>query len=226
MKKQLALLFLLLCCFSCASQKKEVVSKSTIKLEGTKTNIRSLLEIDGYYAWPNCPYNNGDMFFEDGTWVSFYFRRDKNTDQILPENEKKANMSKSVQTWIVDGQVRWGTYWGVYKISGDTLVLYHYDKGHFWKGWALRESRFKIIDKTTILLIYGKELLKTHEQYYKSINFNPWIKNGDKLYFNSADSLPASDCWLKEEKWIWRNEQDWKAYMERIKQIKKQYKKK
>ena len=49
MKKQLILFILLFCYFSCASQKKEIIAKSTIKLEGINTNIRDLIEIDGYY---------------------------------------------------------------------------------------------------------------------------------------------------------------------------------
>jgi len=50
MKRQSIIFILLLSCFSCASQKREIISKSTIKLEGKNTNIRDLIEIDGYYT--------------------------------------------------------------------------------------------------------------------------------------------------------------------------------
>jgi hypothetical protein len=64
--------------------------------------------------------------------------------------------------------------------------------------------------------------LKVDESYYQSLkDYSPWISNSVPLYFSPADSLPSSDCWLKEEKWIWRHESDWKAYMEKIKQKKK-----
>ena len=35
-----------------------------------------------------------------------------------------------------------------------------------------------------------------------------------------AFSLPSSDCWLEEEKRIWRNESDWKEYMQKVEQKK------
>jgi hypothetical protein len=71
-----------------------------------------------------------------------------------------------------------------------------------------------------------KSLRKSDENNYKLNYRTPCLQNKELHYFMPADSLPSSDCWLKEEKWIWRNEQDWKNYMEKIKQMKKQYKNK
>jgi hypothetical protein len=218
MEKQIILIIFSLIAMSCISQKREIISKSTIKLEGENTNIRDLIEIDGYYQSQDC---SKAMFFEDGIYVSsFSFKKD------MPKDEIKTNLSKSINSWIENKQVRWGFYWGVYKIEGDTLVVYYYLRGNWWAPWIFDEKRYKVIDRTTILPIYEKGLLKADEQYYKSIGFNPWIENGEKISFFPADSLPSSNCWLKEKKWIWRNESDWKAYMEKVKQIKKQHKKK
>jgi hypothetical protein len=213
MKKQFILFILLFCCFSCASQKKEVIAKSTIKLEGRNTNIRDLMEIDGYYSSLGYENDGGTIFFEDGTWVAFSFKRD------ISENEIRVNLSKSVRSWEEDKQIRWGSYWGVYKIEGDTLIMFKYDKGNFWKGWSLYEYRKKIIDRTTLKETYRKSLLKNDETYYRDLNINVWV-DGFYSQFFPADSLPSSDNWLKEEKWIWRNEQDWKDYMQKIEQKK------
>lgn len=106
MKKQFILLLFLLCFFSCASQKKEIQKKSTIKLEGKKTNIRDLIEIDGYYSKPEYPDSNCRIFFEDGTWVHFSFKRTVSKDEI------KKNMSNFVESWIKNKQVQWGFEWG------------------------------------------------------------------------------------------------------------------
>jgi len=209
MRKQIILIIFSLIAISCISQKGEIISKSNIKLEGRNTNIRDLLEIDGYYQDQNYLKM---MFFEDGTYVSsFSFKKD------IPENEIKANMSKSLAGGIEDKQFSWGNDWGVYKIEGDTLVAYYYLRGSFWTPWYFDEVRYKIIDKITIQKIYWKGLLKIDEQYNKERS--PWI-NGSYLHFTPADSLPSSDCWLKKQKWIWRNEQDWKDYMQRIEQNK------
>jgi len=77
MKKQFIFLLFTLCCFSCISQKKEVITKSTIKLEGRNTNIRNLLDIDGYYYIDSSDKKYGSiMFYEDGSWVYFHFRKE------------------------------------------------------------------------------------------------------------------------------------------------------
>ena len=209
MKKQFVLFTLLLYSFSCASQKKEVISKSIIKLEDKNTNIRNLLDIDGYYTSTPDQKNLGNtMFFEDGTWVYFHFKRDATDSEI------KNNLSKSIDIWS-ENDNRWGTNWGVYTIKNDTIILNQYDKGSFFgNSWSLSESRCKIIDRQTIKNIYSKSLMKLHESYYE--NNSPWL-NGAESHFIATDSLPSSDCWLKEEKWIWRNESDWREYMDKIK---------
>jgi hypothetical protein len=213
MKKQLVLLLFLICYFSCASQKKEIIAKSIIKLEGKNTNIRDLLGIDGYYHMPEYPDSNCRMFFEDGTWVDFSFKRN------MSKNEIRANMFKSIVSWIENKQLRMGSYWGVYRTQNDTIIVYVYEQGTLWRGWSLHEERYKVIDQKTIQRIYFKGLLKRDEDY------DPW-RVRDNFHFTPADSLPSSDCWLKEEKWIWRHESDWKAYMQHVEQVKKQYKKK
>lgn len=214
MKKHLTLFLFLLFLFSCALQKKEIITKSSFKLEGKNTNIRNLLDIDGYYtSIPDQKNLGGIMFFEDGSWVSFYFKINATDSDI------RNNLSKSITRWEENKLTRWGTYWGVYTLKNDTILLHQYFKGTFWgNGWSVDESRFKIVDHQTIKYIYFKPLLKVDECYYH--DRSPWM-DGAVSHFVRTDSLPSSDCWLKEEKWIWSNESDWEAYMERIKLEKK-----
>jgi hypothetical protein len=203
MRKQLVLFIVLFCCFSCASQKKEIIAKSTIKLEGRNTNIRDLIEVDGYYIQPNHPQYGNIMFFEDGTWLYFFFKKDVSEDEI------KADMSSAVS---------WMESWGVYHVQNNTIIVNRYRKGSFWEVWFFSEDRYEVVDRETVLRISNRGLLKADESsneiYGTSVN--------DTFHFTPADSLPSSDCWLKEEKWIWRNESDWKAYLEHVKQKKKQ----
>ncbi|MDR1180634.1 MAG: hypothetical protein LBL13_01455 [Bacteroidales bacterium] len=152
MKRQLVLLILLFCCFSCASQKKEIIARSTIKLEGKNTKIRDLMEIDGYYT-DNRDEKHIDnvMFFEDGTYVwSFYFKEGVLADSI------KEDMSGNLKKWIDDKQIRWGSYWGVYRIEGDTIIGNYFVNGTFWRGWSFIEERYKIINKATVKKYIGE----------------------------------------------------------------------
>jgi len=122
----------------------------------------------------------------------------------------------SIYKWKNGKGIQWGNNWGVYDIQNDTIIVHSYSKSGFLKAWELTEDRYKIIDRNSIKRIFFK--VRTEDEYYKSNS--PWI-NVSPIHFNPADSIPSSDNWLKENKWIWRNESDWKAYMDRIKIEKK-----
>jgi len=210
MKKAVSIicLILLICC--CASQRKEVILKSIIKLEGKNTNIRELIDIDGYYTKQG-DESLGKIYFEDGIWVSFSFKSG------LSDSDKRRNLSKSIVSWRKNNQTVWGIFWGVYQIKNDTIIEFRYDKGTpLLREWYFDELRSKIIDRHTIQTVYLKNLLAKENEIP-----DPWRNNVKPRYFIPADSLPSSDCWLKEEKWIWRNEEDWNAYRKKIKQAKK-----
>jgi len=214
MKRCLLLFMPLICCFSCASQKKEVIAKSTIKLEGKDTNIRNLLDIDGIYG-------SSTVFFDDGSLA--------NTSVQEIKGKKTDNLSKSVNLWKEGGTMRWGSLWGVYTIKNDTIIAHFYTQPGFLVSIDIRERRYKIINRKTIQLFYSYNLLLTESDkvYLAEHNISPWVDiSKNTLSFSPIDSIPPSDNWLKEKKWIWRNESDWKAYMQHVEQIKKQYKKK
>ena len=219
MKIQIIVVVFLLSTISCVSQKREMISKSTIKLEGRNTNIRDLIEINGYYqrmdSTGSASYR---MFFEDGTYVALFWFKEGVTEDM-----KRENLSQAIVSWKQKGQVRWGIRWGVYKIEKDTIIGQFFQVGTFLGGgwWKCEEQKYEIIDKRTLKLVYSKSLFKDDERY--DMNKYPYeISKKNYVYeFVPADSLPSSDCWLKEKKWIWRNESDWKDYMEKIKQEKK-----
>jgi hypothetical protein len=201
--------------FSCVSQKKEIIAKSTIKLEGKNTNIRNLINIDGFYYFdPSNKRLGGIMFYDDGSWVYFHFK------DSLSENKIKKNLTKSI---INSGnRKQWGYSWGVYAIQNDTIIVYSYNRPAFLVSYDLSERRYKVINRESIKKVYVKGLLKSEDDYYKT--HSPWI-DSPQTDFIPADSLPSSDNWLKENKWIWRNESDWEDYMQHVEEVKKQLKK-
>jgi hypothetical protein len=149
------------------------------------------------------------MFFENGIYTyNFFFKKG------TTESQTQKNMSNCID-WIDKEQTRWGAYWGTYRIEGDTIIAHSFLKGNLTREWIFYEKRYKILDRTTFKIIYSQSLLREspHQK-------DPWdLKlNYSLSRFIPADSLPSSNCWLKEEKWIWQNESDWKNYMEKIKQ--------
>ena len=77
------------------------------------------------------------------------------------------------------------------------------------------------MDRKTLKLIKVIPLLKQDIDTY---GINMWadgIKDYSPVRFMKADSIPPPNCWLKEEKWLWKNESDWVKYMESHKKKKK-----
>ena len=108
---------------------------------------------------------------------------------------------------------------GMYWIEGDTIKVRCFGQfGGRFSPWSFYEVWFKIIDRNTLEGVFSKSLLDM------DTSDEEWQPNYKRVLFrfHCADSIPSSDySWLKEEKWFWCNEQDWKDYMEKIKQKKK-----
>jgi hypothetical protein len=186
-----------------------VIKRTTFYLEGDSFQASDKLEINGYY-YVDDPLAPVLMFFDDGSACYFYsFKDDVSVAAI------KENLSEAIPTY--GRRKRWGVYWGVYKIQHDTLIVSQYLR-EFDIIWTLEESRYKIINNTTIQRIYESSI---YPERYPYPYGTPWTDKGTILHFASADSLPSSDCWLKEQKWIWRNRSDWEAYMQKIGKRKK-----
>lgn len=79
--------------------------------------------------------------------------------------------------------------------------------------------RYKVIDRHTIQEISNEEVLPPNISDYEiSHSANREKSFLNKYYdFIPIEQLPSSNCWLKEEKWFWCNEEDWKSYMDSIK---------
>ncbi|MCL2651432.1 MAG: hypothetical protein FWD60_10475 [Candidatus Azobacteroides sp.] len=210
MKHYLMILLMIFSSFSCATNKRTVI-KYSIKLEGKNTNIRDLIDIDGYFSYSpdHRLHLGGLMFFEDGTFISdFHFIESATIDSV------QKNMTKWMDNWIdKNGQIQWvASDRGTYRIEGDTIIVRTiFISNALLRGWESTEYRFKVIDRNTINKFY----------YTYSPDKASSGEKVDCMYmFVPCDSLPTANIPLKENKWIWRNEQDWKDYMQRIEQIK------
>ena len=220
MKKSLILFLCIIGSFSCVSQKKDVIAKSTIKFEGKNINLRELICTNGFYRYPNFQSNENIIFFEDGTFIKFISRKQiENNQQVVKLSDYANYMEYKGQTNLIG-------YRGIYTIKQDTIIVHIYRPPTLLVAWSLDEEQYKVIDQKTIKRISIRGLLKTDEEYYKESGRSFWIKDEENMHFIPVDSLPASDDSLKKYKWMWRNESDWKAYMERVKAEKQKNKKK
>jgi hypothetical protein len=104
--------------------------------------------------------------------------------------------------------------WGLYELKGDTIMAQFIDRPYPPDIFYSYLVMYKVIDRHTIQEIYNKKVLppKELEPDYRE---KPFLY---KFYnFIPIEKLPSSDCWLKDEKWFWCNEEDWKEYKRQTK---------
>lgn len=196
--------------YSCQAQHipRLIRQKVTNRYSRQETNIRSMLEIDGYYSelkkttQPGTS-NNTIIFYEDGTFLYNIsinnLRHSSNMSLYLDEISNSINKNP----FHSSGD------WGVYKTKNDTLVLqYIHKKRSLNDNWFGFELWYKIVDRNSIVLISSmtkplhQELKqgKNHETYLKKINKDEYVLPAT---FISHKNLPLPDSWLKKEDWIW-----------------------
>ena len=99
------------------------------------------------------------------------------------------------------------TYGGIYKVSGDTLITdcYYIINSTFLDNWGLKTTRYKIIDNETLIEIPTSSDRKDKLRYEFC---------GPRGYrFVPATKLPGEFISsVRDPKWMWKNEEDWRAY--------------
>jgi len=218
--------FLILISWSCAHKpiSKEIKNEFTNRFEGKNTGIREKLNIDGYYQfWEkdfteiNPQTKQKDTFFynlilyEDGTYLS-NFHSVHNYPEKLDEYLKQVAKNGKGDPFYI------GFYWGIYKIIHDTIMVQFINNssGAYLAPWYAGEATFKIIDRNTVQLLYNKDFKKMSRD--DSIARARFVANSSLAIYHPSEILPPPYAWLKKEKWLWANEEDWKRYMEFIKQ--------
>lgn len=95
----------------------------------------------------------------------------------------------------------------IYKISGDTLIIdiYKHEYINIKDYWELRTTKYKIIDRETLVEIPtsndSKEKLRYELCGHRVYRFVPAT-----IFQNEFDTH------ARNKKWMWKNEEDWKAY--------------
>lgn len=100
---------------------------------------------------------------------------------------------------------------GIYQIDGDTISVNVYEEVLWvWRG---SQYRFIILDKDNIKLIQCRYSYD-----------DEWENRNTILRFHPLYKIPNQGFWLKDQKWIWENKEDWKLWKEEQKRLKKERK--
>ena len=198
------------------------------KYDGKETGIDFLININGYYIANNYSIDNWIhdtiygyrymIFFKDGMFAQDFHSYALNFNDVA--NFFQDIHDRNTSEFYACESCNWGRY----LIFGDTIKIQYIVRPILYSSnasWNAREVWYKMIDTNTILKIFEKPIcIKNIEKmhYYEARKLNPVIPL--PCTFVPTDRIPSSNCWLKQEKWFWCNEEDWKNYMDSLKKEK------
>ena len=202
----------------------------TLKYTPDKKGLASLIELTGYYTQIRITQHKiskgflglkeeyvvdtfymNYLFFEDGILLANVSPLGESNDTInLPIYLTK--MAKdTTNSFKLFG------IWGTYETSGDIIRTQTIrPSGSLNDTWSGMENLFKIIDRTSIKLIYRRPLYylsPSDREIYTEQYYRDRLKNEEPAIFIKSDAIPSSDCWMKKESWFWKNEKDYIEYM-------------
>jgi hypothetical protein len=214
--------FFLICImlYSCGAPR-TIRKNFTFKYDGQNTEIEKLIKVNGYYTIAETHYDRvyskeysdkyttvrdtfymNYLFFKDGIFLWNMFVSDCNRPNCMSESLKKTakDTTGDRKLYLI------GT-WGRYIICGDTIktqIVHH--RGSLNDMWSASEIDYKVLNNNTIIQIDEKPL-----HYMTQSDWANWyqIKKERKYKpatFVQVEVVPNSDCWLKKEKWFWKND--------------------
>ena len=207
---------------SCASVPKNVRNAKSLCYTETHTNIGALININGFF-FNHSPqhllfYDNGLVVsqFDDYNHERWKKNEPKNIPLFFEEVACNPNSKDALSYYdFVDC--------GNYIISGDTIKVQMVHKSYSINDTGRGKERwYKVIDRNTLVCIKSLELTTDKREKAFIEKSYSHLSVGVYYTFVPTKAVPPSQYyWILKEKWFWCYEQDWKDYMEKIKQKKK-----
>ncbi|NLR77931.1 hypothetical protein [Chitinophaga eiseniae] len=103
--------------------------------------------------------------------------------------------------------------WGTYSVSSDTIKIRCSGKGTWMVPYDAIELWFLIKDKEHFEMLVYKDICYPDYPGIRTLKFT--------AVYVPSNKLPTyEDCWLLKEKWFWKNENDWKRFVDNLKKPK------
>ena len=186
------------------------------KFNNEPTNVRELLDIDGYYRCDDnlCPWYNSKniLFYDDGSFSFFQWRdRDDNGKRLFKGNKKQFEDSivncrnidlfetiAPIDTFVSQSILVGGTY----NLNNKTIVT---DVPCVYNGkWVIGRNYFTIIDKRTFVRERFQLILADTIIQFDSIS---------TFRFFPAHNPPSSNLmFAKRLEWMWKTKEEYKKF--------------
>lgn len=157
------------------------------------------IRTDGIYTYESDYITDGFLFFEDGSFAEISSGYDLKSGYSLYEKFQE-------QYYVCI------FFYGLYKIEGEDILMDRYCKVNF----SQRCDRYnmRLLPKDTI------EVLSL--DYWEESGIENIPYTGRKMHFEPLDTIPITSLMpIKKQRWLWENENDWRDYLVKWKQFKK-----
>lgn len=200
---------------------KKVKTTFTNKLEGGVTSLSSKIDINGYYRYWNRNEWGGYKSFSDSKdtfFVDIMFYPDGTFLYNLDKQKNFFSYDEYFSKVNLNGPSDWFYFnrgWGVYSVIDDTIkaqFLLH--AAHFSPWWG-GQRWFLIKDKSRLRLIFSDGLFDVTERDREIGEIA--VKTASDVIFHPLEAIPPPYAWFKENKFFWKNEADWRNYMNEVK---------
>lgn len=216
MRKFITLLATVFLSIACVGQKVSNYIKDhvTNRYDCKQTNIRSLIDIDGYYTvqevYRVCfgpPQNRicrdtteiNFLFYEDGTFLYNFY----DVDADYPGNTlaylERISKGKGAEYFYNR------FYWGIYRIHGDTIIAQYVFNEPNTTNRDAWEDKFLVKDRTTIVKLWSepRNLFRLSNPKKRAVSDRMAKRLVLPATYRPSPYIPAPNSWLKKEEWVY-----------------------
>lgn len=190
----------------------DTCSQNALFTSDYQPNITEKVRTNGYfflYDQSSSKFLKGIGFrlFDSGVMsnISLYFNGIPEDSMSLDKIDEIVDVSA---VFFIDSAYGDGPKGGIYKISGDTLIIdrYYSDSDYIFRdNWTIETSKYKVINNEILEEIptgdNEKDKLRREFSGLRVYRFVPATKLPDEFISS-----------VRDPKWMWKNEEDWRAY--------------
>ncbi|MBS1774757.1 MAG: hypothetical protein JSS64_00565 [Bacteroidetes bacterium] len=198
----------------CNAQKipKSIVRNFSICIPRNVDSINFKFATDGYYSMKEIEGSSFNLNKDTFDINIIFYKRGMLLYNFFDYANKYGGDSKkylsSVYHGIEQDKFYKGFFWGVYKISNDTIiaqVIFNRGKA-LLASWDAREYKFLILNRTTLefLKMETRSLNNPTKEQIKTLQKSMQNRSFLHIEFIHYDYIPPYDnSWLKKLDWIW-----------------------
>ena len=195
---------------------KEMALNANVKYSAHGVNLENKIRLDGIFiSDDSC---DAFVFFPDGGCSELHLKTELPTyhETFIHLEKIKENMKEGLPRYLYKKE-KWGWSFGVFEERHDTIKAQFYTD-----AFVFFVNQWNYVRNVSLVIRDEKRLDLISDEGFRLIS----NRKSSTFHFVACSNMPTSDAKIKRKKWLWKSEDDWRAYKERTKQKKKEWKQK